>query len=117
MFSVAPRGVDMVGRRELCEIAGQNMTVTKHGFRSRPRTEKASARFACKWLRAPATTEIALTGIHRPGMIPRADFEAILLASGAWPRCPLATTRTFIEPRGGSLAGRLLDRCITADWP
>jgi len=37
--------------------------MTKHGFQAVTANRNASDLFAFKWLRAPATTEIALTGI------------------------------------------------------
>jgi hypothetical protein len=56
---------------------------------------------------------------HRPGTIPRADFEATSIRGpglGALSQQPEPSIKT----RAGSLAERLLDRCITAelalDW-
>jgi hypothetical protein len=43
----------MLGCRELCETAGENVTVTKHQFQAVTSNRNANELFACKWLRAP----------------------------------------------------------------
>ena len=56
---------------------------------------------------------------HRPGMIPRADFEATSIR-GPGLDAHSQQPEPSIKTRAGSLAERLLDRCITAelalDW-